>query len=261
MDSFRPAFEDLDLHLTEICWDDADVDWSRFDAVIIGTTWDYWDRSELFLETLRQIESQTRLFNSSELVRWNSDKKYLLEFANRDVKLIPTVWIDEPNPMAVEKAFASLGCEEIVLKRQIGAGAKGQHLLRVGEDVPKLMHPMMAQPFFQSIQRTGELSMIFVDGEFCHGLIKRAAQGDYRIQSAYGGTEEAVSVSEADQAAARQVLAGLTEIPLYARVDMIWGDSGELFLMELEVIEPYLYPLEGPQLGQRMAAAIAERLT
>ena len=93
MDSFRPAFEELDLHLTEICWDDADVDWSRFDAVIIGTTWDYWDRSELFLETLRQIESQTRLFNSSELVRWNSDKKYLLEFANRDVKLLSLIHI------------------------------------------------------------------------------------------------------------------------------------------------------------------------
>jgi hypothetical protein len=33
-----------------------------------------------------------------------------------------------------------------------------------------------------------------------------------------------------------------------------------LLLMELELIEPYLYPLEGPELGTMMACAVARRL-
>lgn len=260
MDSFRPAFEDQGMRLTEVSWDDTSTDWNQFDAVLIGTTWDYWDRRERFLETLEQIESQTRLFNSSALVRWNSNKRYLKDFADSGIHLIPTAWIDQPTTAAVEATFTTFGCEKIVIKRQVGAGADGQHLLQIGDQVPDLVHPMMAQPFFSSIQCEGELSMIFVDGQFSHGLLKHAAAGDYRIQSTYGGTEEAIAVSEADQATASQILASLPETALYARVDMLRGDSGDLYLMELELIEPYLYPLEGPGLGQRMAAALRRRL-
>ena len=36
--------------------------------------------------------------------------------------------------------------------------------------------------------------------------------------------------------------------------------DGQLVLMELEAIEPYLYPVEGPRLGEMLAEAIAERL-
>ena len=42
---------------------------------------------------------------------------------------------------------------------------------------------------------------------------------------------------------------------------MLRGEDGALRLMELELIEPYLYPLEGPELGPRLAAAIAKRLS
>ena len=97
-------------------------------------------------------------------------------------------------------------------------------------------------------------------GEFCHALIKRAQPGDYRIQSSYGGREEVLHPSADDLVAARAILGTLDETPLYGRVDMLRGEDGGLLLMELEVIEPYLYPKEGPELGERMAAAVARRL-
>ena len=121
-------------------------------------------------------------------------------------------------------------------------------------------HPMMAQGFLPTIQTEGEYSFIFIDGEFCHCLIKRAAAGDYRIQSLYGGKEEAVTPSADDLAAAKAIISVLDEPPLYGRVDMIRGKDGGLLLMELELIEPYLYPIEGPELGERMAAAAQRRL-
>jgi hypothetical protein len=52
----------------------------------------------------------------------------------------------------------------------------------------------------------------------------------------------------------------LDDAPLYGRVDMLRGPDGRLLLMELELIEPYLYPLEGPELGTMMACAVARRL-
>ena len=261
LESFRPEFDRCGIELTEVCWDSEEAQWSAFDAVVIGTTWDYWDHYEKYLATLDTIESQTRLFNSASMARWNSNKQYLKELAGSGANLIPTRWIDEPTPENVEAAFDELGCDDMVIKRQIGANADGQHRLKRGDVIPKLDQPMMAQPFFPSIQTEGEMSLIYVDGQFSHALIKRAVAGDYRIQSSYGGTEEAISVSVEDRATAAEVLAALDETPLYARVDMLRAESGELYLMELELIEPYLYPVQGPELGRSVAAAVKKRLT
>ena len=260
MDALRTPFKRQDMTLTEVCWDSMDVSWRSFDAVIIGTTWDYWDRSDLFLDTLDSIESETLLLNPSSIVKWNSDKRYLEDMGNNGAELIPTKWIDDPVESEVVAAFDALDCNDMVLKRQVGAGAAGQYRLKRGDAIPKLDRPMMAQAFLPSIQTEGEMSYIFIDGAFSHALIKRAKDGDYRIQSSYGGTEQAISPSEDDLDSAKRVVSSLESTPLYARVDMLRSENGSLYLMELELIEPYLYPIEGPELGPRMAEAVNRRL-
>lgn len=260
MDALRPAFAARGMEVVDVCWDDGKVDWAGFEAAIIGTTWDYWDRLDEFLAALDGIEAKTRLFNPATLVRWNCRKTYLRELETRGAKLIPTLWIEACGETEARAAFDTLGADTVVFKRQVGAGAKDQHKLNRGDAIPAMKHPMMAQPFLPMIQKEGELSFIFIDGEFCHALIKRAQPGDYRIQSSYGGREEALHPSAEDLAAARAILGTLDAPPLYGRVDMLRGEDGGLLLMELEVIEPYLYPKEGPELGERMAAAVARRI-
>ncbi|MEX1252076.1 MAG: hypothetical protein WEA77_12880 [Hyphomonas sp.] len=260
MDALRGPFEARGFRIEEVSWDDPKADWSAYGAVIIGTTWDYWDRLDEFLAALERIEGQTRLFNGSALVKWNVRKTYLRELETKGAKLIPTLWLDVADDAAARAAFATLESDDLVFKRQVGAGAKDQHRLKRGEPVPEMRHPMMAQPFLPMIQTEGELSFIFIDGEFSHALIKRAQPGDYRIQSTYGGREEKITPGADDLAAARAIIGTLDEAPLYGRVDMLRGADGELLLMELEVIEPYLYPVEGPELGERMAAGVARRL-
>lgn len=261
MDALRGPFADLGMKVEDVSWDDPKADWAGFDAAIIGTTWDYWDRLDEFLATLERIEGQTRLFNPSALVRWNCRKTYLRELESRGAKLIPTLWLDHADEAAATAAFDTLGADDLVFKRQIGAGAKDQHRLKRGDPIPEMRHPMMVQPFLPMIQKEGELSFIFIDGEFCHALVKRAQPGDYRIQSTYGGREEKIDPSADDLAAARAIIGTLDEAPLYGRVDMLRGEDGTLLLMELEVIEPYLYPIEGPELGERMAKAVARRIS
>ncbi|MEQ9507334.1 MAG: hypothetical protein RLO80_13830 [Hyphomonas sp.] len=260
MDALRGPFEARGMRVEDIAWDDPKADWASYAAVIIGTTWDYWDHLEKFLATLERIETQTNLYNGAALVKWNGRKTYLRELEAKGAKLIPTLWLDVCDEAAVKAAFDTLGSDDVVFKRQVGAGAKDQHRLKRGEPVPNMPHPMMAQPFLPMIQTEGELSFIFIDGSFCHALIKRAQPGDYRIQSTYGGREEKITPSADDLAAARAIIGTLDEAPLYGRVDMLRGPDGGLLLMELEVIEPYLYPIEGPELGQRMADAVSIRL-
>ena len=260
MDALGPPFAALGMSLHDLAWDDPDVDWSSFDAAIIGTTWDYWDRIDEFLATLKRIGTLTKLFNSAALVRWNSRKTYLRELEAKGANLIPTLWLDAAPPERAVSAFDELGSEDLVFKRQIGAGAADQHRLKRGDPIPDMPHAMMVQPFLRMIQDEGEISFIFIDGTFSHALVKRAASGDYRIQSTYGGTEKAISPSAEDLVAATAIISTFEDVPLYGRVDMLRGPDGRLLLMELELIEPYLYPLEGPELGTKMASAVARRL-
>ena len=119
----------------------------------------------------------------------------------------------------------------------------------------------MVQPFLPGVVEEGEYTLLFVEGVFSHGVLKRAAQGEYRIQSLYGGYECAYEPDAADLAAARIVIDALPfDDLLYARIDMVRLASGQLAVMEAELIEPYLYPQQGPDLGKRLARAILARL-
>jgi hypothetical protein len=121
-------------------------------------------------------------------------------------------------------------------------------------------HPMMVQRFEPAILTEGEQSFIFIDGQFSHALTKHAAEGDYRIQSSYGGFETVLAPAAPDLTAAQTIMSMLDTPPLYARVDMLRARDGGLMLMELELVEPFLYPIQGPELGGRIVDALLGRL-
>lgn len=250
-----------------------DIDWHaplqdllRFPLVLLGTAWDYTEEPVAFLQRLSALEAAgVQVCNPAAMVEWNADKYYLAELAASGAPSIPTIWHDAPTGRDVCAAMDSLECDRIVVKRRVGAGAIGQSSFCQGDPALEgwtMDQPALLQPFLPSIQTDGEYSFIFVDGAFSHALVKRAAAGDYRIQSLYGGTEHAITPDTADRRAAEAVMEMLpfAASPLYARVDMVRGLDGQLALMEAELIEPYLYPLQDAQFGKRLADAVLARL-
>lgn len=233
---------------------------------LLGTSWDYTDHPAEFLARLEQLEAAgVQVCNPPQVVRWNADKHYLEDLAARGAPAIPTLWHDNPGEAEVAAAFARFGCDRVVVKRRVGAGAVGQFSFVRGDAALagwRMGQAALIQPFLPAIQHEGELSLIFLGGRFSHALWKRAVPGDYRIQSLYGGTEHAVIPAPADLARAEAVLAMLPfdQTPLYARIDMVRGLDGELALIEAELIEPYLYPRQDEGFGARFAEAVLERL-
>lgn len=248
--------------LSAIDWQAPLAELIHFDAAYLGTPWDYTEHKDAFLARLDALEAAgVNLCNPAKVVRWNADKLYLRELEQRGAPSIPTLWPEAPNERDVAAAFEQFGCQRVVVKRRVGAGAIGQESFTKGD--PKLAgwrvdQPAMVQPFLPAIQTEGELSFIFVAGHFSHALIKRASAGDYRIQSLYGGTEVPLNPSPADRAAAAGVMAMLpfAQPPAYARIDMVRREDGTLAVIEAELIEPYLYPLQGPRFGELLAAAV-----
>lgn len=252
--------------VTDIDWQAPLGEFAAFNAALIGTPWDYFDNREAFLAKLDAIAALgVTVCNSPDVVRWNVDKGYLAELSERGVATIPTLLLANPGRDEILTAFDHFGCDRLVVKRRVGAGAEGQ--FDFTRDNPpaadwRMGHAALVQPFLPGIVDEGEHSLIFIDGEFSHGLIKRPAPGDYRVQSLYGGWDTAVIPAPDDLAAARKVIAGLPfPAPLYARIDLVRGPEGTLLLMEAEVIEPFLYPLQGPELGPRLLAGLRRILT
>ncbi|WP_258319821.1 ATP-grasp domain-containing protein [Qipengyuania flava] len=263
--ALRPAFAKSGLELVEIDWRAPLDEFEGIALVLLGTAWDYQDHLAEFLEKLEALTARgIRVCNPPEVVRWNGDKRYLKQLAKAGVPAIPTLWLDDAGRSDVAIALDAFEATRVVVKRQVGAGGLGQHSFAhdaLPESTWRMGQPCMIQPFLPSVVEEGEYTFVFIDGTFSHGVLKRAGEGDYRIQSLYGGYECDYAPAPSDLATAERVIAALPfDDPLYARIDMARLPSGELAVMEAEMIEPYLYPQQGPELGDRLAAGIRRKL-
>ncbi len=262
--ALRPAMAARGQELVEIDWRGPLEGFAQLPLILVGTVWDYHDAEPEFLARLDALEAAGHhVCNSARLVRWNARKTYLRDLAGRGAATIPTIWLDRAEASNIASAFAEFGCSTVIAKRQVGAGAEGQSIHHRNSLDPawRMDQPMMLQPFLPQIQDDGEYSFLFVDGRFSHALTKRPTKGDYRVQSLYGGSEHPLDPAPGDLAAAQAIIDAIPhEVPLYARIDMVRGADNRLLVMEAEMIEPYLYPEQGPKLGEMMAEAIHRRL-
>ncbi|MEZ6003965.1 MAG: hypothetical protein R3F17_06070 [Planctomycetota bacterium] len=257
--ALQPACEAAGLQIEPMVWDGPEVLTEAFDAYVVGTTWDYAERHGEFLERLAELDRRGVLLNPLRTIAWNSHKSYLRELEQRGVPVVPTLWREDATEASLQDAFETLGCDEIVIKPQVGAGAWRQERVRKGAPWPSpdRLPPgtCMVQPFLPRACDEGEFSLVYFDGVFSHCAQKRPAPGDYRVQSIYGAREVAVDPPADMRAVARQVLEATAGPLLYARVDLM-RDGNTWRLMELELIEPYLYPEQGPHMGMHFANAL-----
>ncbi len=263
------ALEEISVDSRPAVWSDPTVDWLAFDALVIRSPWDYFERLDEFRPWLdARIASGVRMCNSSEIIDWNFDKRYLQDLAAAGVLLVPTIVVprgESPDIVALARAR---GWEEIVVKPTISGGAYGTHRFRLDaadeyrDDIARTLSDrgLLIQPFLPEILSAGELSLLFFDGVFSHAVCKRPKVGDYRVQFVFGGTSETVDVRDEWIAEARACIAAAPALPVYARVDGVIQD-GKFLLMEFEVFEPLMFLNRHPLAAGRFARAIRGRLT
>ena len=216
------------------------------------------DHEAAFLAFLDRASRLAPVANDPALVRWNLSKRYLEELGSKGLRVIPSLFVEAPTPAT--EAFAALAAEEIVVKPVVGGGGFGQTRLTRAEAASVVLQPgQFVQPLSPEIMTEGEISLIFVDGDFSHAVRKLPGGGDYRIHIIHGGAEQAYAPSASEIEAAHAFVAALPAPALACRVDVVPTPDG-LLLMELEAIEPHLFPTYGPELGERMARACGRLL-
>jgi len=252
-------------------WQDIKPDGT---PIVVRTAWDYTEHRDAFAAWLARIEATaTPCWNPPARMRWNMDKRYLLELAAAGHDVVPTIVVEDFSVEAARAVGRSQGWPVVVAKPVVGAGGEGLVVLD-GDAGPRTFDQAgltwmrrapqlpegacLVQPFMSSIA-AGEWSLFYFGGAYSHAILKRPKPGDVRVQEEHGGSTVAGEPAPSIRRAAAAIVSHVPDA-LYARVDGVVHD-GRFLLMELELIEPELYFRYAPGAVARFAAAVASAVS
>lgn len=261
-----PEMRKLGMAVEPVCWDDPSADWRDYDAVVLRSTWDYHKRIARFNEWLQTLaDDGVTVFNPLDVIRWNSDKRYLIDLQRRQVEIVPTALITRERAADLPWILESQGWHKAVVKPAISASSHNTWITEQStapRDQAKLVAQLLegdvlVQAFMPEVIREGEYSLVFFNKQYSHAVLKKPRAGDFRTN--VGGKNTAAQPAPALIAQAQKILDLLPRPLLYARVDGI-SRGGQFVLMELELIEPDLGLAFSKTAPAAFAAAIAQSI-
>lgn len=250
-----------------VAWEDS-VDWAQYDLVLLRSTWNYTEHLDEFLAWADRVSAVTRLLNPIEVVRWNTDKRYLGDLAAAGIPVVPTQFVTQPGSVGADAVAG-----KVVVKPTVGAGSKGAALFHHDpeaalahlDDLLAQGKVAMIQPYLEHVDTHGETALVYVGGEFSHAARKAAILSREMSWSTGIYADEkvvAATASDAERELADRILAAVPGIVpavselAYARVDLLPTPDGPVVL-ELELTEPSLFLALDPAAPARAAAAFS----
>ena len=233
---------------------DGEVDWSRYELVVVRSTWDYAERRDAFLAWARSLP---RVLNPVPVLDWNTDKeRYLTDLAAAGVPVVPT-WFVPPGGVFEPPE------EPFVVKPAISAGGRSSARFepRQADESRALVarihadgRTAMVQPYLGDVEET---DLVYVDGAFSHALHRRVPLPAAGEREVFYLDEELrpAEASDSERQVAERALALAPADLLYGRVDLVDGA-----VLELEVAEPSLYLSFRAHAAEELARAIATHL-
>ena len=243
-----PALAKHNIEATAAIWDDKTINWTDFDYLIFRNTWDYFEKEtefKIWLDQIAQLEIKT--LNPIKIITKNIHKFYLREMEQQGITILPTVFIDKTEHLNLAELIPA-HWKKAVIKPAFSAGSYLTEVFEISEvqaisekyKTIAAEKELLLQEFMPEIQTLGETSFIFFNKKFSHAVNKKPVEGDFRVQSLFGGKYTLVQPNEEVIEKAQKIVDSLPKDLLYARVDGILIEN-ELYLMEIECIEPDLY--------------------
>ena len=94
------------LSVEMVIWNDPQVNWENYQLAILKSPWDYFDLINDFHQWLNHLEQKkVRLLNPIDVVRWNTDKKYLKEIEAAGLDITPCSFINRNEQVNLSDFF------------------------------------------------------------------------------------------------------------------------------------------------------------
>lgn len=245
--ALEPCFRTKGFSLEKVIWTSS-FNPNSYDALIPKAVWDYFDRPSQFRDFLNSIESGGAfLVNSASTVRWNMDKRYLDDCRLLGMPILAFKLFPKGSKLNLREICPFPDTPSLLLKPSISGGAKNTAVFRASETqqqqelAEKILSycDLIIQPFYEEVQ-AGEYSFFFFNNQFSHAIVKVPAGGDFRAHSFFNSINTSYLPSNSEIAEAHSFLGCTTETCAFSRVDLL-RVQGSFMLVELELIEPYLY--------------------
>jgi glutathione synthase/RimK-type ligase-like ATP-grasp enzyme len=264
-----PVLKAAGFSVTVALWDEPNINWDAFDVCLIRSTWDYHTRLTEYLTWIDHVATQTRLLNPAPVIRWNANKRYLQELETQGIPVVETLWTTPETKTDIQEVLTEAGWDKAVVKPVVSASGHETHVVSLSTisaeqqaalNTLMTTQDLMIQPYLESIETDGEISLLYFGGRFSHALVKRPAKGEFRTQEHFGGQFTLIPDTPELLTLGERILSLVPgETPLYARVDLMTNPQGQPCLSELELIEPSFFLKLDPQSPARMAQALSER--
>jgi glutathione synthase/RimK-type ligase-like ATP-grasp enzyme len=242
------------LSVAVAVWSDGSVDWSDTKCCVLRSTWDYHRRFDDFAKWLDRVSRLTTVWNLPELVRWNADKRYLLDLEGAGVRIVPTLWAIRGEKFSLVECRDRYGFQDMVIKPSRGAATHDVLLIHSDDDslahgqahLNRLLrgHDALVQPYLDSVMGYGERALVFIQDSFSHAVKKKPFDSVLAVRAS---TTPVVEATPDEVALVREALSLAPAPSLYARVDLLRDSNGMACVSEVELIEPGLYFGSHPQ--------------
>lgn len=237
-------------------WDGSSFDASQFDLLVLRSCWNYHYDPAHFRQWLAKIEGTVAVLNHPDTVRWNMEKTYLRDLEAAGLPVVPTTYVARGADLDLS-SYTS----RFIVKPTISAGSWNTRVFEPGDaEASEFLsfitreRGAMVQPFLSSVRTVGERSIMAIEGEPTHVVVKKPR---------FAGEDENVELgsppSELERSLMEKALSCLSDRPLYARLDLIQDHNEKWLVSELELIEPSLFFLQKPEAADQFAAAISRR--
>ncbi|WP_240498109.1 hypothetical protein [Williamsia sp. 1135] len=193
------------------------------------------------------------LINSAAMVRWNSDKGYMLDLEAAGVPIVPTAVYAPDETVSIPDG-------EVVVKPAVAGGSRGAARFtdpREAADHAAALQAagrrVLVQPFDPAVA-DGETALVYIAGQRSHAFTKGPMlpepgeegeldeSGLYVIESLTPAepSEKFWELGDAALTAAADAVGVIRADILYARVDLLGTGESAPRLLEFEAVEPSL---------------------
>lgn len=262
-------------------WNDPTVDWDEAGVCVVRSVSDYAHDREAFLTW---ADSVPRILNHADILRWNSDKHYMLDLSERGLPVIPTQWLEPDRHFSkqqVHSRFPAMG--DFVVKPAVSSGVRDIGRYTANDTAQRqaaILQTMsllgqgravMVQRYVEQIDVHGEISLVFFNGLVSHAVEKRAVlhpdsvtadEVQEAVVTVQHATEEQWRWGEKIRGVLHSYVRermGRDEQFLYNRVDLVPDGAGSFMVMEISMVDADLYLGATPEALGNFADAIAMR--
>ncbi len=245
----KNSLNKMNIDAQIISWQDKNIDFKKYDALVIRTIWGYNNNLKEFNDWLDYIQKNNiKIFNNIEIIKDNFDKEKQFNILDKyNIKHVDTKFIDKNDVDEIQKMLEKYG--KIVIKPSISESGQNTYVINdslvknninineISNKFENIKSKLMIQPFIEEVNN-GEISLSYINGKLMNIVLR------YCNIFSDKNYAENIDLKNIDKSLIdlSNTIVSINEYKdaLYVRLDFVKVNNN-YEIMEIELLDPTLF--------------------